>query len=41
MEDQTIPNEARLEVGVSWADFTELEAEATLEDIEKVLTSYH
>ena len=36
MENQTIKNEANLEIGTSWADLYELPNNATLEDIDSV-----
>jgi len=37
MEDQIVKNEANLEIGRNWADLTELEHNASIEDINKIL----
>lgn len=40
MIDQTIPNEARLELGPNWANLTELTEHADIEEISSVLASF-
>ena len=38
--DQIVKNEARVEIGPSWADLTELSENASIEEIQEVLDSY-
>ena len=40
MQGQIVHNEANLEVGVSWADMTELDNNASLEEIQEILDDY-
>ena len=40
IKNQVVPNEARLEIGNSWADLTELSKHATIEEIAGVLETY-
>jgi hypothetical protein len=37
LEDQVVHNSANLEIGLSWADLTELEHNATIEQIQEVI----
>ena len=40
IKGQIVPNEARLEIGDSWADLTELSKNATIKEITEVLKKY-
>ena len=40
IKGQVVPNEARLEIGTSWAELTELPKDATLQEVKKVLKHY-